>query len=70
MRLGGMLAALGKHGIVKRSLVSRVLPEVLAGAHERMLAPGKHATQTCRPYIEAISHTTPPLIPQRLLDSF
>ena len=55
-----MLAALGKHGVAKLIFVSRVLPEVMADAHERMLAPGKHATQTCRPFIEAISRATPP----------
>ena len=55
-----MLAALGKHGITKRTFVTRVLPEVMAGVHERMRAPGKHASQTCRPFIEATSHATPP----------
>ena len=32
----------------------------MADADERMLALGKHATQTCRPFIEATSHATPP----------
>ena len=53
-----MLAALGKHGITKLTLVPGVLPEVMAGAHERMRAPGKHASQTCRPF-EVLSHAFP-----------